>query len=247
MFEGQVVFQGNFSGLVFEPTEIQYPDKDVVGVTIASSIVQGLTLIVKIKNQNSRDFALLKAEEVAFELIKLIAFQFSSFHQVTRKEVVEFSANKTSEIVAGSSELNQQFHTRVIGSCLLSAAALKPLRALLERRDNPNYMYYDFFYFAIGLEDPLAQFMALYNIILSLKGDKQEQVDKFVITKQPNIHTNLPFYSRKSGMPETIYTKLRNQIGHSRSGTTVQSTREAMRKNLPGLIEVVREVIRTSM
>ena len=93
------------------------------------------------------------------------------------------------------------------------------------------------------MTDPLSQFMGLYSLLLALCSDSQEQVDQFVLTVQPGIPTNTPFKSRKSGVQETVYTKLRNEIGHVRAGTTLDGTRNEMKTQIPGLIDVVRQLV----
>lgn len=151
------------------------------------------------------------------------------------------------------SNQNQVFHVgdsiaiqdEATCSIKLGPANREKLKSILEQPDYNCYLYYEMFRAALCLTDPLATFMALYNIVLSLSEDLQEKVDQFVISIQPGIPTNPSYRNRRSAIPETIYTRLRNEVGHIRPGTTIQGTRNEMTKNLAGLIEVTKQIIKS--
>lgn len=124
---------------------------------------------------------------------------------------------------------------------------MSEIKSVLEEKPRPDCLYPDLFYFALGLTDPLSKFMALYSIVLTLCNDRQEDVDRFVLATQPNVSINSPYKPRKLGTQETLYTRLRNQVGHVRPETTIESTRSEMQENLNGRVEITKKSITDNM
>jgi hypothetical protein len=100
---------------------------------------------------------------------------------------------------------------------------------------------YSAYRFAGNQKDHVARFMFLYNILLQLKGDKQQQVDDFIRSELPSVPES-PRPDRPNKM-ETVYTRLRNQVGHVRSGTTSEQTRKEIEDNVTAFQELVRTAI----
>ncbi len=196
----------------------------------------------------SIDAALEKAREVASYLAKVMTFEFGLFHQtfrLVRHSIVEeqLLPDESTKgihhiIVGGMGDGGSVFIWQKLGS-----KHLTDLKNMLERKHHPGFLHYDLFYFAIGRTDPLSKFMTLYSIILTLCHDKQENVDKFVLSVQPSVATNLPYRPRRSGLPETVYTRLRNQVGHVRPGTTIEGTISEMEANMSNLVIITKELI----
>lgn len=177
-----------------------------------------------------------------------MTFEFGLFHQSFR--MVEDNLFEEKLLPDGSTKLIH--HLRggdgTGGSISiwikLGSKQMTDVKKLVEQKHHNRFFYYDLFYFALGLTDPLSKFMALYSILLTLCSDRQEKVDKFVISVEPSVATNPPYRKRKSGVLETIYTRLRNQVGHVRPGTTIEVTRNEMETNLSGLVAITQELIR---
>jgi hypothetical protein len=75
-----------------------------------------------------------------------------------------------------------------------------------------------------------------------LFNDKQPAVDAFIVGEEPAVsqtpdprpgHTNM----------ETVYTRLRNELGHKRPGVNLDVTKEEMAKHLGGLIALTKRAI----
>jgi len=77
------------------------------------------------------------------------------------------------------------------------------------------------FNFARGIQEPIGKFISLYSLLLSRCKDSQHSVDKLIVGVEPNIAQSL---SPKSGKPETIFTRLRNELAHHRTGGSVVQT-----------------------
>jgi hypothetical protein len=243
-FKGKVFFQANFSDREFESIEIFPPFSGVVKAVIESSPSKGVLLEVEIYSAGTLDSAIAKAKEVAAYIPKIVTLEWGVFHQEFR--LVGRSLVEERQLQDGSTQdvICAAGGTVSIGSAKiwqkLSRVETEEFKELLER-GYPHSYNYDFFYFAVGLEEPISKFMCLYNIMLSLCNDDQKQVDKFIRDIQPGVELSpSPKSSKKK---ETVYTRLRNEVAHSRPSTTIQATREEIKKNLDGFIGLIREII----
>lgn len=116
----------------------------------------------------------------------------------------------------------------VHGSFQMSAADITELL-----RRTSHCPYFTMFRHAMQIRDELGKFMALYNVILSIYGDKQRDVDNFILRRNPNVPV-----SRRPDKPaanETVFTRLRNQVGHVRPGASLAQTRREMAQNVSAL------------
>jgi hypothetical protein len=97
---------------------------------------------------------------------------------------------------------------------------------------------YSAYRFAVSQSDPVARFMFLYNILLQLHNDKQPQVDDFICGEVPEVPTSLS----PKGRMETVYTRLRNEVGHARE-TPPKLTRKGIQENLSAFQKLVKTAI----
>ena len=118
----------------------------------------------------------------------------------------------------------------------LSAARLK---TELEQASPPGEHNFGLFRSARQSMSPVEEFMHLYNILLMLFNDKQPAVDAFIVAEEPAVpqtpdprpgHTNM----------ETVYTRLRNELGHKRPGVNLDNTKAEMANRLGGLITLTK-------
>ena len=250
-FKGRVLFQADFSGIEFNSIEVSPPFEGVARAIIGSSSSEGVSLEVGISNADTFDGATAKAEEVAKYLAKIVTFKFGVFQKEFRcvsnslseeETLPDGNTKSTAWCVIRDSSYGIDFESWAI----LGEKQIEDLKEFVEKNNHDSFPSYDLFYSALGLTDPIAKFMVLYLIVLSIFTDDQWKVDEFILSKESGesgVPTFPPHRPRKSGVPETIYTKLRNQVGHVRPGTTIQSTREEMEKNLGGLIRITRKII----
>jgi hypothetical protein len=259
MFKGTVTFKSNFPGIEFESVEFAYPDSKVLLANIKSSYSEGVTLIVEITNADSLDEVFSKAKEVADWTAKLLTFKlgvlFQSFRQVDDK-IIEEQLQADGSIKSNHCIIA---HHRIEGSITsfstLSTQELSEIKTFLEQKKYNGFVYYDLFYFALNLTDSISKYMILYYIILSICNDRQKEVDKFILKCEPNVPTfkrykpqnnhyrNQQIYNNVKEIPETIYTRLRNQVAHTSSSNTIEQTRNEIQKRLKGLIEITHKLI----
>lgn len=117
------------------------------------------------------------------------------------------------------------------------------LRAILERPQTTKDAYYGRFRWILQRSDPVARFMHLYSILLSLAGGPnhtQRSVDAFITANESGVQT---VFNSHQNRHETIYTRLRNEVGHELPNTTPQSTQDGMEQHIDRLIDHVKAAI----
>jgi len=121
----------------------------------------------------------------------------------------------------------------------LFTADLKPK---LERVAPPGERNFGLFRSARQSASPVEEFMHLYNILLMLFDDKQSKVDKFIQKENRSVPLTPDPRPKKNGT-ETLYTRLRNELAHKRTGVNLENTKAAMKKNLGELIALTKRAI----
>lgn len=123
--------------------------------------------------------------------------------------------------------------------------AAEVVKASLEEASPAGQNYYGLFRLACHSESRTEEFLILYLIVLALCGGKrgtQDEVDRWVKGQDravPETRTG------RGGKKETVYTRLRNEFGHKRSGVNLDNTKREMASHLERLRELARVAIRT--
>lgn len=84
--------------------------------------------------------------------------------------------------------------------------------------------------------------MHLYSLLLRFFEDEQAKVDDFIRSQDsavPQSPDPRPGHSNR----ETVYTRLRNEFAHRRSGVNMQDTKADMEQHVGGLISLVKQAI----
>lgn len=102
-------------------------------------------------------------------------------------------------------------------------------------QDRPHFRI---FRYAICADEPIVQFMMLYLILCDIC-ENQSGVDRYVMEISPNTDQT---QSPHSGRPETIYTKLRNEITH-RTNISLELTRNEIINNISEFKRIVHRAI----
>jgi hypothetical protein len=91
---------------------------------------------------------------------------------------------------------------------------------------------------------PVEEFMHLYNLLFMFLGDSQRAVDDFILKQEPSTPTTPSLSPRgKQGEIETIYTRLRNELGHSRPGVNLLETKKEMAARVGELAVLTKKAI----
>jgi len=215
-------------------------------VTIESDGADTLRLTFHVAQVVSEMDARLVCDTLAEELTEKIAF-----HEVVAVGRPRFSGSTLTrqEVNAdGTTHPVVQAGVSIRASASFSAVAIRALSPSLlsalqsgPRTTSPGRAYYSLFRTALDQEDVLARYMACYGILLLLCGDNQAAVDACIRAEEPGVlETARP---DKPKIQETVYTRLRNQVGHVRKGVTVESTRTEMDSHIGGLLSLTRVLI----
>jgi len=120
------------------------------------------------------------------------------------------------------------------------------LKAELEQARLPGERNFGLFRSARLSTSPVEEFMHLYNLLLMFFDDDQpgaqERLDNF-INKKPSVPPKRR--RRKRNPNETVYTRLRNQFGHSRPGKNIEQTKVEMAERLKELREITKRAIKS--
>lgn len=92
---------------------------------------------------------------------------------------------------------------------------------------------------ALNTEEPLARFMLLYGILLQICHDDQKKVDDCICGIRPETLR----YETRSGHKETVFTGLRNRLGHGRPDWSVGSLVHEASTLVSDFAEIVAEAI----
>ena len=95
--------------------------------------------------------------------------------------------------------------------------------------------------FSMAIEEPIGKFVSLYVLLTSrCKNDSQEEADKLIEKEYPNVGKSI---SPKTSLPETIFTRLRNELSHNRAGNSVIATHRSIELHLPIFEHIVKSII----
>jgi hypothetical protein len=117
------------------------------------------------------------------------------------------------------------------------------IKSELEHVSPPGERYFGLLRSARLSSGPVEEFMHLYNILLMLFGDGQAAVDKFIVSQDPNGPQTPDPRPKYRSRKETVYTRLRNEFGHNRAGTDLESTKAEMANRLSELVDLTRRAI----
>ena len=93
---------------------------------------------------------------------------------------------------------------------------------------------------AIATDEPIVQFLILYLILYDKFGN-QPEVDRQIILHEPATPQSISPHSRR---PETIYTRLRNEIAH-RARVGLDATRAEIIDNLDRFRMIVHGILKS--
>ena len=150
------------------------------------------------------------------------------------------------------SEVRSETPTDHIGSMRLSSAvsmrfrdagsvrqrvSVDSIADLLSRDDVASVLHVKLYREAFGAADGVERFMRLYGLLLMLCGDSQKRVDQVIRRYDPDVEqTQSPI----GNFRETIYTRLRNELGHAREGVDPNTTVNEMRNCSSGLARIIK-------
>lgn len=102
--------------------------------------------------------------------------------------------------------------------------------------------YYKQYRYIMGIDDNFQKFMLLYNIMMQICGDRQIGVDDLIKKIDPEVPLS-GCMLRGKPREETIFTKLRNEIAHSRRPGELKSICGSIANNVFYFQDIVKKAI----
>jgi len=116
------------------------------------------------------------------------------------------------------------------------------LKLKIENIDNETITGFKKLFIEItNLNDPIVKYILYYSILTAIKV-KQKKIDDYILTIEPDVEMR-PTTREKSNFDETIYSFLRNQIGHTQETTNTDILQKEINENIEGLREIVKKAI----
>jgi len=238
MFKGTVTFSARIKGnglkfplLEFDPKEVGVDKVEVEGPN--GDKILSTVHLASVATQEDGNAIATKVNEdsfshgVAIENGQSTSAQFSPLSPQAAARLVPATGNHA--FTGYPANL-------VVG---ITAATLK---AELEQSSPPGGQHFGLFRSARQSMSPVEEFMHLYHILLMLFEDSQGHVDDFIRRKDPAVsQTQDP--RKGPGVMETVYTRLRNEFGHRRSGVNVDATKAEMANRLGELVKLTKRAI----
>ena len=109
-------------------------------------------------------------------------------------------------------------------------------------------MYLRQFSFANSESDAISRFSFLYNLLLQMSDDGgQPEVDSQILNIAPDCEQTISPKPGKYETYETVYTRLRNELGHKREGVNYSQTKSEIRNKVVEFSEIVKKCIMAKM
>ncbi len=213
--------------------EPKFPEVEIVLVDNASGLHE--FKIIKVLPHTHRsvlDSAVAEATQQIDHFIAILAFVRDTTIHPTGDVFFEFSGQR------------HQYNTPVSGSSAKLTGVASP--KWFEANKDDMLAEYDFemlkrLTFACGISEPIGKYIALYQLLLGVCNDRQSELDQLILHFEPSTHqTPRP----KDGRPETLYTRIRNELAHARPSANPFSTYQEVTLHLARFEWIVKQIIR---
>lgn len=240
MATGTVEYAATITGVRFAPIEVSNPHPSIERIVVTAQDGEQLKVVFHLIDVFTETEANAIAGEILASIVNRLAFEFNV--SIDQPHLTGFSlpkdADGSSYTVASSSIMMWDVAAPTL---TLGDDRRQELARLLEQpfaRPDLSSAYR----FACNQRDPVTRFMFLYNILLQLNNDRQPKVEAFIREVIPDVEEYEDPRPHKTGK-ETVFTRLRNEVGHVREGTTPEQTRALIEGNVPALQALVRTAI----
>lgn len=221
----------------FDFTLDDYPNVEKIEVSTPDE--RSIVVKASFKSIPSKQVGTIIAEEISAQIADRLAFEYTiaaydpSYSESSWSDDDGLSQSLQSTIgfatrghvIHDVGEQNLPNLVRICRSCSsVSDSHRARLRWILQR------------------DDSVARFMHLYSLLLELKGGPnhtQREVDSYIQSIDPQVAM-----VQSPGRPaQTVYTRLRNEVGHVIQGVTPESTLQQMEQHMTNLINMVKSAI----
>lgn len=254
MITGTVSYSAPIEGLELEEEmELQVPEPEIEKIALKthkSGETELIAVTITLKDVfASENFGRI-THPVVKRVLNRIMFYYGGGVRISEPRCEGYSLlkNATSDVVA-TLATNIVSWDHLEGAYRPAEEGRKRLKEHLENPASlPGEALYDLFNYSSRQKDPVTQFMFLYNIILLLHNDTQRDVDAFILAEEPGVKMIQRTYTDNNGKSktknETIYTNLRNRVGHIIPGTDLSKTYEEISQYVSSFEQLVKKAIK---
>lgn len=241
MATGTIFWSAPIQGLDLQPIEIKGGQPAVSKIELRTESESRLTITCTLEDVFHERDAILVTRDAVELLVNRLAFEFSCQIEEPRCDgwspPTDSKANRHVVVLQDSIAL----HDIVEGTIRPGQNRLSALIPALEQPIGSRDSYLRFYRFSAAQRDPVTRFMFLYNLLLLLANDKQQAVDDRILAIDPQVPVTPD--PRKQGTSETLFTRLRNEVGHSRANTDQVTTAKEVAQNVARFQDIVRKVV----
>jgi hypothetical protein len=240
MATGSVTYVAPVESVRFASLEVSNPHPAVEKILVESEDSERIQVVFHLRDVFTETEANAIAEDIVASIINRLAFELNRgiCQPYMKGSSLPKDASGSSYTVSNSAGILWDVATATI--TLGDESRHKLARLLEQPLARPDL--YSAYRFAINENDDVARFMFLYNILLQLNHDKQARVEAFIREVIPDVEEYEDPRSNKIGK-ETVFTRLRNEVGHARKGTTPEQTRALIEGHVAALQTLVRTAI----
>lgn len=242
MNEGSITYGAQIQGLNLESIEIQGFQPSIDKIVIKTENETRIIITFYIKDIFKQDDAILLTHDYVALLINRISFEFGS--QIGEPRCEGWSLPK--ELNGNRHVVVRDFvvmYDLVGGTINPGTQRLQELKISLLKPISTLDRYLPLYRFAICQSDPISRFLFLYNLILLLNGDKQVLVDNQIISIDNSVPlTPIPHKPNKT---ETLFTRLRNEVAHTRPNANQELTAKEIINNVSRFQDLVKKALDT--
>lgn len=239
----------------FELKELEIPlEFDTIPSVTFETIDDG---VLKATFKTNKIYNEAKARQIINPIIERLTDRLSFLLNIAVKKPYFAGSALPPDPVVANDGIHRLKVSSVIGLDAIIHAVIKPgsekrkaIVDFLKRPPVTSDLLISEYALSISRKEHLSKFMLLYNLMLRIVGDEQKLVDDIIKRIYPNVDVVKSKRKSRRGIivvEETIFTKLRNEVAHTRDGVSKQDTINQIKNNLPKFIEIVKEVIQSKL
>lgn len=241
MNKGVVSFQYSCVGINFENYRIEINSPPLLGFEIKAdgNLLKIDVEIVDIFDEST-------SYDLAYEAVCKLLDHICLMFLVKIGELHKISISLPQEDESDICLIHNIYHKSSIEHVQLQytpdTTCLDLLKMQIEDRWSNGSVLIRLFRNSMSQKDPVTRYLLLYNVLLLENSDKQKELDNCIVNIDSNVERTLNYKDQL----ETIYTRLRNEIGHVRQGVESQKTIIEITEHLSKFTDIVKQVVLNS-
>lgn len=244
MLKGQVELHASVESnpIVFGEVSLPGHDPSIDCITLQSDETNGMKLSVSICDVTTQEEGSRAALNEAERILDIIAFERHiaiAQPRIASQSFQPIREPKGQHTISVGMTLHMKCNAAVVSRVDCSTIANQILNSA-----PVSLLYKSMFRGAVRSKGGVERFMHLYNLLMMLHCDHQGRLDQFIRSQEPNV-PDTPSPHLK-GVNETVYTRLRNELGHHRAGGDLERTKQEMHQQVGQLLLHVRTAIMQS-